>query len=66
MKVMGKIVDEMIRAMIDIDEIQYSFVPGREITNAIFIIRQLQEKFLAKKKKLYLLTGCQERLCDGP
>ena len=41
MKDMEKIVDEMIRAMIDIDEMQYAFVSGRGTTDAIFITRQL-------------------------
>ena len=49
MKGMEKIVDEMIRAMIEIDEMQYVFVSGRGTTDAIFITRQLQEKFLARK-----------------
>ena len=49
MKDMEKIVDEMIRTMIDIDEMQYAFVSGRGTTDAIFITRQLQEKFLARK-----------------
>ena len=48
-KGMEKIMDEMIRAMIDIDEMQYAFVSGRGTTDAIFITRQLQEKFLARK-----------------
>ena len=29
-------------------------MPGRGTTDAIFIVRQLQEKFLAKNKNLYL------------
>ena len=45
MKVMERIVDEMIRELISIDEMQFAFVPGRGTT--IFIIRQLQEKFLS-------------------
>ena len=46
---MEKIVDGMIREMIAIDEMQFAFVPGRGTTDAIFIIRQLQEKFLSRK-----------------
>ena len=49
MKVMKRIVDGMIREMIAIDEMQFAFVPGRGTTDAIFIIRQLQEKFLSRK-----------------
>ena len=41
--------DGMIREMIAIDEMQFAFVPGRGTTDAIFIIRQLQEKFLSRK-----------------
>ena len=46
MKVMESIVDGLIREMITIDEMQFTFVPGRGTTDAIYIIRQLQEKFL--------------------
>ena len=46
---MKKIVDEMIPAIINIDERQYAFVPGCGPTDAIIIIRHLQEKILAWK-----------------
>ena len=49
MKVMERIVDEMIRELISIDKMQLAFVPGRGTTDAIFIIRQLQEKFLSMR-----------------
>ena len=49
MKVMERIVDGMIREMIAIDEMQFVFVTGRDRTDAVFIIRQLQEKFLSRK-----------------
>ena len=49
MKVMERIVDKMIREMIAIDEMQFDFIAGRGTTDAIFIIRQLQEKFLSRK-----------------
>ena len=50
MKVMERIVDGMIREMIAIDEMQFAFVPGRGTTDAIFIIRQLQEKFFVQER----------------
>ena len=49
MKVLERIVDTAIREMINIDEMQFAFVPGRGTTDAIFIVRQLQEKFLSMK-----------------
>ena len=32
---------------------QFSFMSGRGTTYAIFILKQLQEKYLHKKKKIY-------------
>ena len=36
-----------------IDNMQFGFIPGKGTTDAIFIMRQVQEKHQAKKKKLY-------------
>ena len=38
----------------DIDSLQFGFVPGRDTSDAIFIICQLQEKHIAANKPLYL------------
>jgi len=49
---------------------QFGFMKGRGTANAIFIVRQMQEKFRAKGKKIYfgfvdlekkLLIGFQEK-----
>ena len=32
---------------------QFGFMPGRGTTDAIFLVKQLQEKYLGKKKNLY-------------
>ena len=36
-----------------IDNMQFGFMPGKGTTYVIFIMRQVQEKHQAKKKKLY-------------
>jgi len=52
MKVVDRIFEHRIRQQIDIDDMQFGFMKGIGTTDAIFIVRQLQEKFRAKGKKL--------------
>ena len=37
-----------------IDNMQFDFTPGKSTTDSIFILRQLEEKYLSKKQKLWL------------
>ena len=53
MKILERIVDSLIRQLVSIDNSQFGFVPGRGTTNTIFVVRQLQEKYLAANKRLY-------------
>ena len=64
MKVLERIVETQIRSSIKIDDIQFGFMPGRGTTDAIFIVRQLQEKILAKNKNLYLAFVDLEKAFD--
>ena len=51
MKILERIVDG--RQLVSIDDSQFDFVPGRGTTDAIFVVRQLQEKYLAVNKTLH-------------
>ena len=53
MKGIERVIEKIIRERISIDDMQFGFMPGRGTTDAIFILRQLQEKQLAKIRKLY-------------
>ena len=54
MKILERIVDGLIRQVVSIDDSQFGVVPGRGTTDAIFVVRQLQEKYLAVNKTLYM------------
>ena len=54
LKVIERVVKNIIHGTINIDEMQFDFCPSRGTAYAIFILRQLQEKHLAKHKKLYM------------
>jgi len=53
MKVVERIFDHRIWQQIYADDMQFGVMKVIRITDAIFIVRQMQEKFRAKGKKLY-------------
>ena len=59
-----RIVDGFIRQVVSIDDSQFGFVPGRGTTDAIFVVRELQEKYLAMNKRLYMAFVDLEKAFD--
>jgi len=50
MKVVERIFKNRIRQQINIDDMQFGFVKGKGTTDAVFIVRQMQEKFTDKER----------------
>ena len=64
MKVHEKVLEKRIRAQINLSDMQFGFMPGKGTTDAIFIIRQIQEKFLQRGKPLYFAFIDLEKAFD--
>jgi len=64
MKAVERIFEHRIRQQIDIDDMQFGYVKGKGTTDAIFIGRQIQEKFRAKGKKIYFGFADLEKAFD--
>ena len=64
MKILERIVDGLIRQLVSVDDSQFGFAPGRGTTDAIFVVRQLQEKYLAANKRLYMAFVDLEKAFD--
>ena len=64
MKVLERVVEGLVRQRVEIDEMQCGFMSGRGTTDAIFIVRQLQEKHLATNKPLYMAFVDLEKAFD--
>ena len=64
MKIIKHILNTIIREQVSIDEMQFGFMPGRGTTDAIFILRQLQEKYLNKKKNTFFKFVDLEKAFD--
>ena len=64
MKILERIVDGLIRQLVSINDSQFGFVPSRGTTDTIFVVRQLQEKYLAANKRLYMAFIDLEKAFD--
>ena len=64
MKVMERVFKKRLRKMVEIREEQYGFATGKGTTDAIFILRQLQQKYLENDKELYLVFVNLEKAFD--
>ena len=54
MKIVERVLERRIRKLVNIDSIQFCFMPGRGTTDALFVVRRMQEECRDKKKKLYM------------
>ena len=64
LKIFDGIIDVRIRKIVKIDESQFGFIPGRGTMDAVFVVRQLQEKMLGKTRRLYLAFVDLEKAFD--
>ena len=64
LKVVERIIEVIIRDVVNVDDMQFGFLPGRGTTDAIFILRQIQEKFIGKNRNLYFVFADLEETFD--
>ena len=63
-KLYEKVLDGRLREVVDIDKVQYGFMPGRGAVDAVFVLRRLSEKVRAKDKKLFFILVDLEKAFD--
>ena len=64
MKVLEIVLEKGIRCQVSIDNMKFGFMPGKGTTDAIFIMRQVQEKHQVKKNKLLYVFVDLEKAFD--
>ena len=52
MKIVERVLEKRIPELVNIDLMQFDFMPGRGKTDALFVVRRMQEEYKDKKKKL--------------
>ena len=64
MKVLEGVLEKRLRQKVKIDDMQFGFVSGKGTVDAIFMMRQLQKKFLEKRKDLFFAFVDLEKAFD--
>ena len=64
LKIYEKILEKRLENMVKIENCHFGFLKGKSTTDAIFIIRQLKEKYQEKKLKLYHIFVDLEKAFD--
>jgi hypothetical protein len=69
LKVFERVVEARLRrnimeGRICIDDMHFGFMPGRGTTDAVFVVRQVQEKYLQKRRELWMAFVDLEKAFD--
>ena len=64
LKVIERVLEGVIREQVSIDNMQFGFCPGRGTNDAIFILRQMHEKHIARKRNLFFAFVDLEKAFD--
>ena len=60
----SKSLKEFLRKVVELDEMQMGFVPRKDTIHAIFIMRQMMEKYETAGRKLYMVLVDLEKASD--
>jgi hypothetical protein len=64
MKVVERVLEKKVRKMVKVDEMQCGFTQGKGTTDGIVIVRQMQERYRGKGKRLYYAFVDLEKAFD--
>ena len=52
MKIVERVLKKRIRTLVNLNKMQFGFMPGKRTVDAIFIVRRMQNEYEQKDKKL--------------
>ena len=64
MKIIERVLERRIRALVDFDEAQFGFMPGKGTIDALFLVRRLQEEHQEKDKRMFMCFVDLEKAFD--
>ena len=63
-KILKKIIEARLSNRVEVSKQQYGFVPGKETTDAMFVLRMLMEKYREGQRKLHCVFVDLEKAYD--
>ena len=66
MEIVERVLERRIGTLINLNNMQFGFMPGKETVDAIFIVRRMQEECQKKDKKLYMCFADIKKLLIVP
>ena len=63
-KIVKRVLEMRIRCLVNMNKMQYGFMPGRGTIHAMFILRRMQEEYQDNGKKLYMCFVDLEKAFD--
>ena len=64
MKIVERVLERQIRTLINLNKLQFGFMSGKGIVDAIFIVKKKQEEYQKKDTKLYMCFVDMEKAFD--
>ena len=64
MKIEDRMLENSIKELVTIDDMQFGFMPGKGTTHALFIFRRMQEEFRKREQKLCMCFVDLEKAFD--
>ena len=65
-KLYEKVFNGRLLEVVDIDKMQYGFMPGRGSVDAVFVLMRLSEKFRAKNKFIFIFVDLEKAFDQVP
>ena len=65
-KLYEKVFNDRLLEVVDIDKMQYGFMPGRGTVDAVFVLMRLSEKFRAKNKFIFIFVDLEKAFDQVP
>ena len=57
MKIVERVLQRRFQELVNINSMQFGFMPGRGTINTLFTVRRMQEEYRDKKKVVRVLCG---------